>query len=507
MRAAGTLMPAVDDSGSDDPFQGGRGEAREEIHPVMSSSPTISLFSERPDVSQKPTSFLVSIAIHAVGLSLFSFGFLYTPQIRAPRTPEHLDVRHLELHSIPPHREDASAKLYPEPSKPATPAPPSVKPALKPAVLQVVAKATPGPQTLVQPDLPKQIAQAKPIPVPTTVIWTPQTKPVKNIVAPKPAEPTAADTTPSAERPNMEVTLADVSISAAVQPVKTLLLQATTTSPIQVHGPDKVQLPPVTDSQPTLEPTPTAIMSLSDTRMVDGTATLPPLNESAQKSSQGAVAPGTPGDGSPAGSAGGAGTAQNIAAAKDTADPVTSTTAANGKQLDPAKTASQGADKGIAGPPRISRIALPKDGQFGAVVVGAAIEEQYPEIAGLWGGRLAYTVYLHVGASKSWVLQYSLPGTDEAAAGGSVTHLEPPWPYSIVRPNLAPGTINADALMIEGIVNQAGRFEKLSIIFPQDFPEAQFVLDALAQWQFRPSAQDGVAVSVQVLLIIPEALQ
>jgi hypothetical protein len=138
------------------------------------------------------------------------------------------------------------------------------------------------------------------------------------------------------------------------------------------------------------------------------------------------------------------------------------------------------------------------------VVVGASLEEKYPEIAGLWSGRMAYTVYLHVGLSMNWILQYSLPRSADAAEAGNIARLAAPWPYNIVRPNLAPGAINADALMVHGFVNQDGRFEALAITFPTEFAQAQFVLHALEQWQFRPAAQNGQSTRVEVLLIIPE---
>jgi hypothetical protein len=125
-------------------------------------------------------------------------------------------------------------------------------------------------------------------------------------------------------------------------------------------------------------------------------------------------------------------------------------------------------------------------------------------MAGLWSGRMAYTVYLHVGLARSWILQYSLPRAADAAASGNITRLVAPWPYNIVRPNLAPGAINADALMVHGFVNQAGRFEMLAIAFPPEFAQAQFVLNTLEQWQFRPATQDGQITRVEVLLIIPE---
>jgi hypothetical protein len=125
-------------------------------------------------------------------------------------------------------------------------------------------------------------------------------------------------------------------------------------------------------------------------------------------------------------------------------------------------------------------------------------------MSGIWNDRIAYTVYLHVGLAKSWILQYSLPRSAEAAEAGNISRLEAPWPYNIVRPNISADAINSDALLVHGYVNQAGKFESLGISFPPEFRQAQFVLDALNQWQFRPAAQNGQIEKVEVLLIIPE---
>jgi hypothetical protein len=141
------------------------------------------------------------------------------------------------------------------------------------------------------------------------------------------------------------------------------------------------------------------------------------------------------------------------------------------------------------------------------VVVGESINDQVPEAAAVWKGRVAYTVYLHVGLTRSWILQYSLPPGADATADGAVAGLEAPWPYEIVRPNLAPDSVNADALMVHGFVDRTGRFETLSVVFPQEFPQAQFVLKCLEQWQFRPASQNGQMARVEVLLIVPEELE
>jgi hypothetical protein len=291
-------------------------------------------------------------------------------------------------------------------------------------------------------------------------------------------------------------------------------------------------------------------MSLSEHRMANGAVTLPPVNSSVATPSPGELAPAetkntTPaGHGSqtdkpvekqadkpvekpadkavgksadkavgksadkavgkptdkPADTAAGKGTAKpDSAKAADLPD---SAKAAQGANAGSAQKTTAPTGYGIVNSPLSAHITRPKEGQFGSVVVGSTLTEKYPETAELWSGRLSYTVYLPVGLARSWILQYSLSRADSPA--GATTRVEAPWPYNIVRPNIAPGTIDADALMIHGFVNQSGRFEALSIAFPPEFAQAQFVLGALSQWEFRPATQNGQNIKVEVLLIIPE---
>ena len=65
-------------------------------------------------------------------------------------------------------------------------------------------------------------------------------------------------------------------------------------------------------------------------------------------------------------------------------------------------------------------------------------------------------------------------------------------------------TYHVAAVLVHGFVNKDGRFEELAVTFPPEFPQAQFVLNSLAQWQFRPAAQNGQPVKVEILLIIPD---
>src|SRR4029077_5183483 len=81
-------------------------------------------------------------------------------------------------------------------------------------------------------------------------------------------------------------------------------------------------------------------------------------------------------------------------------------------------------------------ITLPQNGRFGVVVVGSSLGDEFPETLAMWNNRVAYTAYLHVGLTKNWILQYAVIHSSDAARAGVVGHLEAPWPYDIVRPNL-----------------------------------------------------------------------
>jgi hypothetical protein len=475
----------------------------------MRSSQILSLFSDRPAVSQRPFSFVLSILAHLAAVALVAFGIVFTPKVHDRVITEHLSVRHLDLHAPDLTRpERAGSKIaYPGPHREAhTPTPGGSQSALR-----QIARAEPGPQTLVQLDLPTHVKLKEEIPIPTVVIWSPKKTPAKTLVAPLPEKPTAADVNPAADPPNEEVNLADVSIVSTTALAEAHPILPSTTSPMVQHAPDQVQLPPATTSQTTAQPTPTAVMSLSDLPMREGTVNLPPVNETVSKSSQGALAHGPTSNSALAGSGNPHSTASGIGNGQGAGNPGDASAAAgklNGKQAGTGTSPGQSALAGSGPSDKLTtnQITLPHDGQFDSVVVGASLEAKYPEAAEVWSGRMAYTVYLHVGLAKSWILQYSLPSAEDAAAAGNVSRLEAPWPYNIVRPNLPGDTIDADALMVHGFVNQAGRFERLTVAFPPEFAQAQFVLDALRQWQFRPATQNGQSEKVEVVLIIPEEM-
>ena len=466
------------------------------------------LFASLDSQHQRPTSLVGSILVHLIAGAVVLFGFAYKPPaVRVVET--HYTLRQLDL-LMPPETQKPAPPRIPYPKSHNASSAPEGRTEQSRSLPRPVNQVQPGPQTLIQADLLNPITLPQPIPVPQVVIWSPSKTTAKKIVPPLPEKPTAADVIPTLDRPNQELTLADVNLASSKLPSVKLPVAPSTTSPVTVHAPAQVQLPPASASQQTAPPTPAAILSLSDLKLKDGTTALPPVNESQASNAQGALSPGHAqntsaegGKGAPATKPGQGGTGQGPAGgANHSASGSGSGNAETSSSMSDAETGSDGTGRATTTP-----IALPKDGRFGSVIVNDALEQQFPELEGAWTGRIAYTAYLHVGLPKSWILQYSLPRNAEAAAGGTVSRLEAPWPYNIVRPNLAAGNVDADAVMIRGFVNESGRFQDLSIVFPQPFSSAQFVLAALQQWQFRPAQQNGQAVRVEVMLIIPEELQ
>jgi len=415
---------------------------------------------------------------------------------------ERLTVRQLNLQPLDPQRRrSAESEVgYPGPLSDADKPHPDKSPNAQPQASKMVAQATPGPQTLVQPYVSSHLTLPEPIPVPNIVIWTPEKAPVKTIVLPKPDKPTAAEAKPVLDIPNRELNVADVRISTSQFATQKMPVLPSTTSPLVVHGPDLPQKTPATTANSSAEPTPAAVLSLSGVRMTSGTAYLPPANETAPSGTPGALTQGQGNGSSQTGNGSATGRAGGMEAGRGAGE-------SGGGKTGPLQGAENGSGSGLGDELSITRIKLAKDGQFGAVVVGNSLGDRYPEAAAIMSGRLVYTVYLHLGLAKSWILQYSLPRSADAAAAGNAASLNAPWPYNIVRPNIPADTIDADVLMIHGFVNKDGHFEALAVAFPPRFEQAKFVLDALKQWEFRPATQDGQNAKVEVLLIIPEVLE
>lgn len=471
----------------------------------MNSSRLTTLFSSQPASSRAPTPFLVSVLAHCLGLFAVLLALKMSPVVDQPPAASRYTVRILQIHSTHPQihapvdegvaRPDMQPTMHAARTGGRPAAPPMPQHAVEPNLARF---------TLLQPDVTPTALLPPDTPIPLVVLSAPAKLPTPKVVPPPPQK-AVANVQPVLKLPNREAKVADLKLSSTAFVADSLPMQPSTTTPIAMQGMAIVKVPETTSSFAG-KPTPTTVVAISDMVMTQGTVALPLANETAAASIAESLAPGR----KQSVAKNGTGTKVDKAEGKGPGDNSGGQVAHNlqGDGMPGHASALPGAnsgssDGGLSGnQSTVTRITLPKDGRFGVVVVGSSLAEEYPETLTTWANRLAYTVYLHVGAAKNWILQYSLPSAVEAA--GKTTRPEAPWPYLIVRPNLAPGDQDSDAILVHGVVNGEGRFEQLAIVFPPQFPQTKFVLDALQQWQFRPASQDGHSAAVEVLLIIPD---
>jgi hypothetical protein len=371
----------------------------------------------------------------------------------------------------------------------------------------------PAPQTLIQPEVPPEQRVLPQIPIPQAVVWTPGKITQRKIITPTPQAPGAIQVKPSLAMPNRELNPADIPLSSTPFLTVAPVPAPGTTSPVAVMGPQPAQQLPVTASKDTAQISPARVISLSDMKLQDGTAALPVINEVASSDAPGSPTTGHAASVSQAGKdktdsqQNGSGSGRGTGNGGDTADGFTvsdGSNAGSGSNSDNGFTVDEGSSDSLSsGTMTAKHITLPKNGQYGMVIIGASPEQNYPETAELWSGRMVYTVYLQSNTSQNWILQYSLPRLAGDAPGDD-TRPDPPWPYDMMRPNLSS---YQDVILVHGFVNVDGRFEQLSVAYPPGFVEAALLLRALKQWEFRPAMSEGRPVRVEILLIVPGPAQ
>jgi hypothetical protein len=472
----------------------------------------ISLFSNQPTTNQRPYSFVVSIVLHVMFAGLILYGFLFAPRINMRDAAERYTLRQVDLTSSDQERKRYAedSKLYPGQRSTAhtsashdSEAAPSASPLQAP-------KLKLSDRTIVQPDIPDTPVVLKHTPLPSLLLWAAQTPKVKLIAPPPVPKMANVNAKPTLVRPTPQENLTDVPISSTPFNTKIPLPQTGSSTPVQVQGPDLAQRIPQTSSEISTESASGAVISISETHLAQGTIAVPAVNQTAPGNANGALGTGKAGASlqNGAGDPTSRGTANGASQSKGTTG-TSAGPAGNQRGTNPGGAGNTGvASSGTNGQgnePSFTRVSLPPNGQYGVVVVGSsAMADQYPETAALWGGRLIYSVYLKVGLAKSWILQYSLPSSADAATSTNVDHLDAPWPFYVVRPTDGPANVNADALMIHGFIDAAGHFDGLTVEFPPGFRHAQLLLQALQQWKFRPAKHNGQVARVEILLIIPE---
>lgn len=423
----------------------------------MNSSSVILLFHDPLPLNRNPYSFLFSCCAHLSIAALIAYGLITAPRLAPPAQTALHPIRLLELHA--PHPFSSASPRSAEKNH-ASQA--GEKNSQHPATPRLAAPQGDDPQTLVQADHDNTEKMQDPVPVPALMLWSKANHP-ENKIEPAPPPHSAANIRhASLDAINRTSTVADQQLTPADNLTAHPELDAAHTAPVLLRSDAPGNELPQTDTRTKQPPNPASILSISELSMPEGIVALPSIRESAS----------------------------------------TATDAPNGALQQPANSDQSPAGDGT-GSLATRHLQQSPNGQYSMIVVGDSLEEQYPTTANQWTGRVAYTVYLHVGAAHNWILQFAAPQGEEGSLEGDTMPLQAPWPVDIVVPTLDPTQVAADALLVHGFVTETGLFEQLSIAYPENFALAHFVLDALRQWHFRPSTLNGQRVKTEILLIIP----
>lgn len=480
-------------------------------------------------------SMLISLALHilAVAVAPTAEGYLRLLSGYAGNAQ-------LQTFQIVPLR--VSEKLYYSPQSPPRPAP-RPRASTGPA-----SKALPGPKAfarlshtvelpplpeppqvksvLIQPALPKAVALAAPLPV--IAAWrAPEKAPPKPFVLPgsakPPTSPVVLDALPSLAKPNIETQVADLNITGLPSAAAPALPKPPSrTTPVRVFQPPAQSNKPASSDIGWQMGDPAQIVALSPTGLSRDTyVRIPELIEKGTLAGPGtplggppgssgsgennATSTGTPGSGAKTGTASRSGSSENGpmnspgTAAAGTSPPNAGAVGTGVSLLETAR-APDPPMPGI----RVAQVSRAKDGRYGFFVMGSSPSEAFPELAGILSGRIVYTVYLRIGLSRDWILQYCLPASARGGSGGgsAAARLEAPYAYLMFRPEIKIES-GDDYFLVRGVVNEKGEFEKLEQVGDAVVAERDYILRVLQRWQFRPATWDGRPVAVEVLLIIP----
>ncbi|MCW5963267.1 MAG: hypothetical protein KIT83_04445 [Bryobacterales bacterium] len=167
----------------------------------------------------------------------------------------------------------------------------------------------------------------------------------------------------------------------------------------------------------------------------------------------------------------------------------------------------------LAEPERARTIVHAEDGNFDLVVTQTSLSDVFAGAKGVLRGDRIETVYIQVGTSKEWILQYC-EYTDRTAKGPSQSQggvflmeetvgiLSAPFPSITVRPP-SPVMPKATYVMLHGYINAKGEFHELEVVGSRFRSLLPMLKPTLNKWRFRPAARDGKPVQVEVLLLIP----
>ena len=222
---------------------------------------------------------------------------------------------------------------------------------------------------------------------------------------------------------------------------------------------------------------PVAVLSVSDARLTSDTIVVPPGNVISSASGGGSSAVGQ--------------------------DPATA------RRDVPAPTRDSIASRLATTPLEASRtggreVVHPPNGRFDIVVIQSSPDESLPP--GMLSGKPVYTVYLHVGDSKQWVMHFSATKSSPVQRGGVVQLPDPrpltaPYPRMTVLPE-EPVNGPGPYVLVHGVVDESGSLQNLEIVGAIQSSKSS-LLQALSRWRFQPARRAESSERIEMVLAIP----
>ncbi len=270
---------------------------QEGLAPHMRYPSTITLFMEPLPATRRPSAFVVSAALHGALMTAVSLGYFHVPIVRVSYPKERFTVRILKLQDLEESKRAAAegnSAYYPDHRTAAqtparTPSAGGATAMAQNAPIQA-AQHLHAPQTLIQPDLPRDLLLPKKVPIPQMLLWSAKDTHAEKIVLAPVLNPMAANARPVIEKPNNEQRVADIQLASTPLVKESAFKFASTTSPVVLKAPEQAQQAIPQMAANTREaPAPSRVLSISDLRMVNGSVPVPRANESAHNLNAGAL--------------------------------------------------------------------------------------------------------------------------------------------------------------------------------------------------------------------------
>jgi hypothetical protein len=137
----------------------------------------------------------------------------------------------------------------------------------------------------------------------------------------------------------------------------------------------------------------------------------------------------------------------------------------------------------------------------------SATRADLSDLGGILSGNPVYTVYLPVGDTKEWVMEYCIPASENTKNNpyevfvGDAAPVSAPYPVSTVIPNSILGQAHRENIVFHGYLTVSGSFRNIEARDQSSL--ARQISSLLSQWKFRPALKDKTPAEIEILLVVP----